>query len=253
MNDKELKEYLLSEEQKTFQGWDFSYLDGRWIDEELPWDYRELINKYVKESDNILDIGTGGGEFILSLKRDPLKTSVTEAYGPNIELCQKTLLPLGYKVYPLTGDDKLYNIPDDYFDCVIDRHESFDVLEVKRVLKNNGLFITQQVGALNNDELARFIDSLHLTQFPHMTLPNIKTDLTARGFKILEGSEYYPYLRFFDIGAFTYFAKIINWEFLDFSVEHDFKKLKELKKIIDDKGYIESREHRFYVVAKNQK
>lgn len=30
MNDLELKKYLLTEEQKSFQGWDFSYLNGRW-------------------------------------------------------------------------------------------------------------------------------------------------------------------------------------------------------------------------------
>ena len=45
--DKEvLLKYLKEEEEKavsSFSGWDFSYLDGRWSDEDLPWDYKEIV------------------------------------------------------------------------------------------------------------------------------------------------------------------------------------------------------------------
>ena len=43
MNKLELIEYLKQEEAKGISGWDFSYLDGRWEDEELPWDYRKIV------------------------------------------------------------------------------------------------------------------------------------------------------------------------------------------------------------------
>lgn len=34
-----LKEFWISEQQKSFQGWDFSYIDKRILEEPLPWDY----------------------------------------------------------------------------------------------------------------------------------------------------------------------------------------------------------------------
>lgn len=45
------------------------------------------------------------------------------------------------------------------FDIIISRHEAFDIDEVYRLLKPNGLFITQQVGGLNNKELSQFLIS----------------------------------------------------------------------------------------------
>ncbi len=58
--DKSLIEYLLSEEKHAFKGWDFSYLDKRCITEQLPWPYNNIVKKYLCDTDNILDMGTGG-------------------------------------------------------------------------------------------------------------------------------------------------------------------------------------------------
>lgn len=38
---------------------------------------------------------------------------------------------------------------------IINRHESFDIEEVRRILKPNGIFITQQVGGKNNEILSK--------------------------------------------------------------------------------------------------
>ena len=50
-------------------------------------------------------------------------------------------------------------IDDNEFDIVINRHESYNEKELFRILKPNGLFITQQVGAYNNKDLATFFDN----------------------------------------------------------------------------------------------
>ena len=67
MNKNELLKFLQAEESKSITGWDFSYLDGRWDEESLPWDYKKIILEYLKPDHQLLDIGTGGGEFLLSL------------------------------------------------------------------------------------------------------------------------------------------------------------------------------------------
>lgn len=33
------------------------------MEEDLPWDYKEFISKYLKPNYKLLDMGTGGGEF----------------------------------------------------------------------------------------------------------------------------------------------------------------------------------------------
>lgn len=86
--DKKLLNYLLNEESHAFTGWDFSYLKGRWTTDNLPWSYNAFVKEYLHDEDNILDMGTGGGELLLSFKHPYEKTSVTEAYPPNIKLCQ---------------------------------------------------------------------------------------------------------------------------------------------------------------------
>ncbi|WP_278335909.1 hypothetical protein [Desnuesiella massiliensis] len=40
MNYDELKDIWKKDEEKSFQGWDFSYLNDRWEEEKLPWDYK---------------------------------------------------------------------------------------------------------------------------------------------------------------------------------------------------------------------
>ena len=73
-------------------GWDFSHIEDRYAEEELPWDYRQIILDYLKPEMRILDIDTGGGEFLLSLNHPYEKTAAMEAYPPNVELCRQTLL-----------------------------------------------------------------------------------------------------------------------------------------------------------------
>ncbi|WP_349255151.1 hypothetical protein [Acetivibrio sp.] len=67
MNLEQLKTYLKNEERQAFKGWDFSYIDGRCSNDELPWDYKQIVLSYLKSTDKLLDLGTGGGEFLLTL------------------------------------------------------------------------------------------------------------------------------------------------------------------------------------------
>ncbi|WP_317411968.1 class I SAM-dependent methyltransferase, partial [Clostridium baratii] len=154
MNYSKLKELWKREENNTFKGWDFSYLENRWVDEELPWNYRDILKKYLNPDYKLLDMGTGGGEFLLSLNHPYNNTSVTEMWEPNVKLCKERLEPLGIEVKQVFNDDDL-PFEDDTFDIIINRHASFDIKEVRRILKPNGIFITQQVGGKNNEVLSK--------------------------------------------------------------------------------------------------
>ncbi len=84
MNREQLKNYLKSEENQVFQGWDFSYINGRWDDEHIPWDYKKILLSYLKAEHKLLDMGTGGGEFLLTLNHPFYNTAITESYPPNV-------------------------------------------------------------------------------------------------------------------------------------------------------------------------
>ena len=252
MDKNKLKEEWLKEEKMAhIHGWDFSHIYGRYSEEEnLPWDFRTVINKYLKDNMKLLDMETGGGEFLLSLNHPKHNTSAIEGYQPNVELCKKVLLPLGIDFKEADGDEKL-PFENEYFDIITNRHGAYNVTELKRVLKKDGIFITQQVGAENDRELVEILLPKYkdLPYAEHYL--NIKQqEISEQGFEILESGETFQPIKFFDTGALVWFAKIIEWEFPNFSVESHLENLYKVQEIIEANGAVEGRIHRFYIVGK---
>ncbi|CAM3685069.1 class I SAM-dependent methyltransferase [Erysipelothrix urinaevulpis] len=245
MKNNKLK-FWLEEESASFLGWDFSRIDNRWHMEDLPWDYSKIVKKYLDKRDNLLDMGTGDGEYLLSLSHPLDKTYVTEGYPPNYQLCMKKLAPLGIKVH--FCDNDILPFDDDFFNLIINRHESLSLSEVFRTLKPGGYFVTQQVGAMNNYQLAEFIlDTPHVVDVVNTLAYNL--DLAKKiGFTMIERDEAYASLKFFDIGALVYYAKIIQWEFPGFSVRKHFEKLNELDIKLKTNGFVDTIEHRYLIV-----
>ena len=69
MKETEFINSLKKEESIAhIRGWDFSHIAGRYTEEtDLPWDYQRIIFDYLKPEMKLLDIDTGGGEFLLEL------------------------------------------------------------------------------------------------------------------------------------------------------------------------------------------
>ncbi|WP_099203760.1 class I SAM-dependent methyltransferase [Scatolibacter rhodanostii] len=244
--------YWKREEQAAFAGWDFSHLEGRYAEGKPPWDYREKVKAFLKPQTRLLDMDTGAGEFLLSLRHPYALTSVTESYPPNVELCQKRLTPLGITVAAVEGTAKL-PFEESSFDVVINRHGSYDIKELKRILKPNGFFITQQVGSSNNRELSSYLcPDFMPTSFTH-NLENESKRFADAGFRLMYQNQSYQKTVFTEVGALCYYAKQIPWEFPEFSVNAAQEKLLKLHELCEQEGKIESTAHRFMIVAKNHK
>lgn len=251
MNYDELKSIWKNEEKMSFKGWDFSHLENRWECEELPWSYRDIILKYLEPNHKLLDIGTGGGEFLLSLNHPYKNISVTEMWEPNVKFCREKLSPFGIDVNQTFDDEKL-PFGDNTFDIIINRQASYNIKEIKRILKPNGMLITQQVGSLNNERLSKLL-GMKNNNHKVKNLEKILIDADNNHLDVIYSDEYFPYFRFKDIGAFVYYAKIIVWEFQGFSVDKCFDILCDMNKELNKKGYIESLAHRYILVCKNNK
>lgn len=253
MKEQLKKEWLQSQaRQKTFTGWDFSSIANNYWEEALPWSYEEIVRNYLGKEMSLLDMGTGGGELLDRFDHPYQLTSVTEGWPKNYELLLEKYANTDLNIKFLKEDDYL-DFPTNSFDLVINSHDSFDLEEVKRVLKPKGVFITQQVGDLNGINLAsRLIPTFQKSDF-NLHLSSVVRELRALDFEVLEQNEAYPKQKFFTMDALIYYVRTIEWEFPDFSVETHLEELMYLKEELDRTGFIYNQEHRFLVVAYNQK
>ena len=251
MTAEELRALWEGEERcARIEGWDFSHLDGRYEEEQgLPWDYAREIRGVLRDEMQLLDIDTGGGEFLLSLGHPYENTAATEGYPPNVRLCEERLLPLGID---LRACDDASRIPfgDGSFDVIIDRHGDFDPEELRRLLKPGGFFITQQVGSDNDRELVQALLPGTVPPFPQANLTCQKAAFEAAGFQILKAAKAFCPIHFYDTGALVWFARIIEWEFPGFSVERCFDALLRVQNVIERTGRFSGTVHRYLLVAR---
>lgn len=250
MNQNQLFEFFIDESQKPFTGWDFSYIEdtGRLDSEPLEWSYASYLLPYLRQAQTMLDMGTGGGEFLTALQPLPQDTHATEGYAPNFPIARRNLKPLGVNVRMVENDETL-PFDDHQFDVIINRHESYYPWEVFRILKDDGQFITQQVGGSDMAELNEWLGADKDDGFSHWNLDYAEKELKKAGFHIIKKYEQFPYTRFYDVGAIVYYLKAISWQIPDFSVEKYMDQLYELHRTIMEKGYIQFKSHRFFIAA----
>ena len=106
----------------------------------VPWEYAEVVRRYLRPTDRVLDVGTGGGERFLRLvphagagvgiDRDPEMIRVAQENTPS---------GLAPKVVFEQMDGAALAFPDASFDVVLDRHCGADADEVARVLRPGGV------------------------------------------------------------------------------------------------------------------
>ena len=249
---KSYEELVTEAESASFSGWDFSWLKGRYSEAAPPWDYREKVRAAMIGVRTMLDMGTGGGEVLSSLRPLPSNTYATESWSPNVEVARMRLEPLGVKVVKVKSEDDLPFDPD-RFDLVTNRHEEFSAGEVYRVLRPGGVFITQQVGGMNTDELNQLLQKrIHgkvTHPNPSWSLSRAKAELKDAGFGIAEELEATYPSYFYDVGAVVYFLKHAPWEIPDFNTKIYREPLRELHQKVTREGRLAVTTSRFYVKA----
>ena len=88
--------------------------------------------------------------------------------------------------------------------------------------------------------------------FPDQYLSIAARKFEDIGFTVLRGEEVFRPIRFFDVGALVWFARIISWEFPGFSVDTHLENLMNAQHILEEKGYIEAKTHRFLIIAQKR-
>jgi len=247
----QLVESWLAEERTPFSGWDFSHIDGRAIEDPLPWSYLDIVRSRLMGARSLLDLGTAGGE-VLSRLQDafPPRVVATEAYEPNVGVARGRLAPLGVDVVTYEADDNGAVLPfaDASFDVVISRHEAYTPSEVTRVLTRGGAFVTQQVAG---DYLSALRAAFGTRgQWPHVTLANFVADLRAAGMTIELSQESSGMMTFRDVGAIVYLLHAIPWEVPGFSVQRHESVLMDLQRRLERDGALRFGTGHFVIAAR---
>lgn len=241
-------DFWRSEEAQPFIGWDFSYLDGRMIEEQPPWSYTERACALMADAGSLLDMDTGGGERLLGMRPHwPSKVVATEEYPPNFKLATDRLTPLGVRVVNVCWDDKPLPFADGEFDLVLNRHAAFAADEVARILRTGGSFLTQQVhGLWAHDLLAAFDAS---PQWPDATPATYLPQLEGAGLAIVKVQEWSGALTFLDVGAIVYYLKAVPWLVSGFSVETHLPYLLVLQNKIEAQGKLTFSARKYIIEA----
>ncbi|MGD6793087.1 class I SAM-dependent methyltransferase [Metabacillus indicus] len=243
-------EEYMKEAERPFTGWDFSFITetGRMQSGLLSWSYGSMAHAIISDSASMLDMGTGGGEFLAKLQPFPASVTATEGYEPNVSIAKSKLESLGVTVVPIDNDAEL-PFPDGTFDLILNQHESFDPEEVSRILKEGGLFLTQQVGGLDCLGINEALGEKPNEEYLQWNLSNAVYGLKEAGFDVLFAKEEYPPQRFYDIGALIYYLKAIPWQVPDFIPDLFKERLLAIHNDMAEKGFFEVKQHRFVVKA----
>ncbi len=238
-------------------GWDFSAMETE--TDPTPWDYVDLVRRYLKSTDFVLDIGTGGGERFLELASSYGKGIGIDSDPEMIKTAnQKVNVEQKTKITFKVMDAANLTFADATFDVVIDRQGPIPVKQIVRILKPGGYFITQMIGKNNMVNINQEFDS---QEFSKNQLEG-EADLIAQEFANLGCSV--VSICSYDVGYYVKdVASLLFWFKAirsrghaastipeDFCVEKYYKQINNLiTKYQTDRG-IRTNEHRELLVIK---
>ena len=241
-------------------GWDFAWLGERVSSAPLPWSFDDVVAERARRSPDLLDMDTGGGEWLASLTHRPPRTVATESWPPNVEVAGARLRPLGVTVVRDEGAPDNVDqepgesrgrlpFPSESFVLVTNRHGSFVAAEVARVLAREGVFLTQQVGGDYEDFHAALGLPPPEPAARRWDLRLAEAQLAAAGLRVVRSGEGAETTRFADVGAFAWHLKAIPWVVPGFSIEAYRPALERLHARIGACGPLTVRQPAFWLEA----
>ena len=238
-------------------GWDFSWFAGRATEERPPWGYARMLSKRMAALAGVpgaaaLDLQTGGGEILATVPAAPPVLVATESWPPNVTVAQRNLAPLGARVVPQANalDDLPFR--DATFDLVTSRHPvgvRWD--EVARVLKPDGRYFSQDVGAGSVRELTEFM----MGPQPEPDGPDRAPRWSVRGAEaagltVVDLRESRGRMEFRDVAAVVHFLRKVIWIVPGFTAGAYRDRLLALHERITAEGSFAATSVRFLIEAR---
>jgi len=236
------------------EGWDFSQVrDAR---EPVPWDYLDVVRRYLRPTDRVLDVGTGGGEKLLSLAAYFDLAVGVDASAEMIETARKNkavaqIETVSFEV--MRGETLRF--PDGAFDVVLNRHCTVDVRETFRVLRPSGYFVTQQVGARNTQNICALFGcgvGGEYEQKLFQELPALAGAFRKLGCRVVCAAEYDVRYWFLDVESLLFWFQAIPMP-QDFDIETHWRHVDHVITEFSTPQGIETNEHRELLIVQRGK
>ena len=223
------------------QGWDFSRMNV--LRQPVPWNYHDLVVRFLRPTDSVLDIGTGGGETF---------TQLASLFGrglgidPDAEMIQLAVAnSTSGNVRFRVGSAELEAVSET-FDVILDRQAPFDLEAVAVHLKPAGYFITQQVGERNMACVRAALG--HDTTLP----PVQRHAFAASGLRLLAFLEYDVEYVVRDIESLLFWLRGLDGAHADLDGSAALASATALNRVlagnVDARGFV-TNEHRYLAVA----
>ena len=138
--------------------WDFSDIKYT-LEQDSSWSFYNEIAKYSNENSLILDLGTGGGEKVLSQMPDAGMVIATDFSPKMIETANKNKKKFPNKnIKFVTMNNLDIKFPDNLFDIVTARHTIIDAMQIYNCLSDNGVLIVEGVDKYDCWELKQLFN-----------------------------------------------------------------------------------------------
>ncbi|MGG3510241.1 class I SAM-dependent methyltransferase [Paenibacillus lautus] len=187
MNSQEYKQFY--DIVGALNGWDFSQV--RCISEGVEWDFYDEVSKCCTPSDVVLDIGTGGGENLLSIADKAALLVGIDLSHAMIETARrnKRNVPVS-NVRLMQMNAESLQFPEAFFNVISCRHSPFRASEVGRVLDEDGVFLTQQVRECDKANLAQAFGRGQSSREDGALKDQYMKELRLAGFGDIQYAEY---------------------------------------------------------------
>ncbi|WNV88526.1 class I SAM-dependent methyltransferase [Umezawaea sp. Da 62-37] len=229
-------------------GWDFSWFEGRATEERPSWGYARLLAEHMAKAEAALDLQTGGGEVLATIPRPPPLLVATESWPPNLEIARRTLLPLGGTVVESEDVDD-FPFDDGTFDLVVSRHPTAVLWhEIARVLKPEGIYLSQGIGSGSNRELSEAM----MGPLPPPEDQRIAESADGAGLDVITLLHESLRAEYYDIGAIVHFLRKVLWTVPGFTPERYRAQLISLHDRIRSDGPFVSHARRYLVKARKR-
>lgn len=226
------------------RGWDFSGMNV--LVQPVPWDYREVARRYLRASDVVLDVGTGGGERLRELCSSFGKGLGIDADPEMVRLASSSVAGAGNLRFRV-GSSRLESVPE-AFDVILNRHAPLDLDAVAAHLRPGGYFITQQVGERNMGCVKAALGQPPLDRPP----PIQRGAIAAGGLRVLAFMEYDVEYVVRDISSLVFWLNALDPAHADVDGRSALASAASLNRVlagnVDERGFV-TNEHRYLVIA----
>lgn len=217
----------------------------------VPWDYAEVVARYLRPTDTVLDIGTGGGERLLALS-DRYGSAVGVDSDPvMIQVARINAQTTTNVQFEIARAEQLTPLGDRTFDVVLTRHAPIHVPELDRHTKPGGYFISQGIGVRNMANIRHAFNTGSGTRYAD-ELQSTLTAFSQRGWRLVATGEYDVRYWVHDVPSLIFWFKAIAGtnevpDDFDVATHHDVINTL-IQKVVIDRGIL-TNEHRTLVVV----